>query len=130
MKIGTSLRFLFPTSPQTHELFRQMLAASPGQFVDRPLGAYETDVQARNLIEVAAAAQAAGLDALLVGDHHAVPASYANVFQPIPTLARLLPLTGAMLVGASRKRWPCCAHCWRASGSASAAAITVSTAFR
>src|SRR5262249_28075443 len=78
MKLGTSLRFLFPTSPQTHETFRRALAtAPPGSFIERPMGAYDTAEQARNWLEVAAAARAAGLDGLLVGDNHAVPAAYA-----------------------------------------------------
>jgi alkanesulfonate monooxygenase SsuD/methylene tetrahydromethanopterin reductase-like flavin-dependent oxidoreductase (luciferase family) len=100
VKLGTSLRFIFPTSPQTHVVFWQMLAAAPpGTFIERPMGAYDTSAQARNLIEVAAAARAAGLDALLVGDNHAVTPAFANMFQPIPTLARLLAVTGEMAAG-------------------------------
>jgi len=100
VKLGTSLRFLFPTSPETHEAFRRALAAAPaGSFIERPLGAYDTAEQARNWLEVAAAARAAGLDGLLVGDNHAVPASYANCFAPIPSLARLMTVTGDMPVG-------------------------------
>ena len=58
MKLGTSLRFLFPTSPATHERFRQILASMPkGAFIERPMGAYARDEQARNLMEVAAAAR-------------------------------------------------------------------------
>lgn len=42
MKIGASLRFLLPTSPETHVTFRRMLAAMPkGAFIERPLGAYD-----------------------------------------------------------------------------------------
>ena len=60
MKLGTSLRFLFPTSPQTHEAFRRALAAAPaGSFIERPMGAYEHREQARNWLEVAAATRAA-----------------------------------------------------------------------
>src|SRR5499426_1808346 len=100
MKLGTSLRFLFPTSPQTHDAFKRALAAAaPGSFIERPMGAYDTAVQARNWLEVAAAAHAAGLDGLLVGDNHAVPASYANCFSPVPSLARLMAVTGDMPVG-------------------------------
>ena len=100
MKLGTSLRFLFPTSPQTHEAFRRALAAAPtGSFIERPMGAYDTAEQARNWLEVAAAARAAGLDGLLVGDNHAVPAAYANCFAPVPSLARLMAVTGDMPVG-------------------------------
>jgi len=29
MKLGTSVRFLFPTSPATHERFRSLLASMP-----------------------------------------------------------------------------------------------------
>jgi alkanesulfonate monooxygenase SsuD/methylene tetrahydromethanopterin reductase-like flavin-dependent oxidoreductase (luciferase family) len=100
MKLGTSLRFLFPTSPRTHEAFRQALAAAPaGSFIERPMGAYETAEQARNWLEVAAAARAAGLDGLLVGDNHAVAAGYANCFSPIPSIARMMAVTGDMPVG-------------------------------
>jgi len=48
---------------------------------------------------VAAAASAAGLDGLLVGDNHALTPAYANMFQPVPTLGRLLAVTGEMPVG-------------------------------
>ena len=100
MKLGTSLRFLYPTGAHTHALFKQMLAASPpGSFIERPLGATDTCEQARNVLEVAAAARAAGLDGLLYGDNHAVPAAFANSFAPIPTLARLMAVTGEMPVG-------------------------------
>jgi len=55
MKLGTSVRFLFPTSPATHERFRSILASMPkGAFIERPMGAYSPDEQARNLMEVAA----------------------------------------------------------------------------
>lgn len=101
MKFGTSLRFIFPTGPQTFPQFRQTLAAMPpGSFIERPMGAFDTAEQAQNLLGVAAAARAAGLDGLLVGDNHAVPAGYANCFSPLPTLARLLAETGTMPVGA------------------------------
>jgi hypothetical protein len=41
MKLGTSVRFLFPTSPATHERFRSLLASMPkGAFIERPMGAY------------------------------------------------------------------------------------------
>ena len=63
------------------------------------MGAYDTAEQARNWLEVAAAARAAGLDGLLVGDNHAVPAAYANCFAPVPSLARLMAVTGDMPVG-------------------------------
>ena len=60
MKLGTSLRFLYPTGAHTHALFKQMLAAMPpGSFIERPLGATDTGEQARNVLEVAAAARAA-----------------------------------------------------------------------
>src|SRR5262245_25348103 len=100
MKLGTSVRFLFPTSPATHDRFRSMLAAMPkGAFIERPMGAYSADEQARNLMEVAAAARAAGLDALLTGDSHAASPAYASTFSPLPTVARLMSVTGAMPVG-------------------------------
>ncbi len=100
MKLGTSLRFLFPTSPRTHEVFKARLAAAPpGSFIERPMGAYDTGEQARNWLEVARAARDAGLDTLLVGDNHAVPAAYANCFQPVPSLGRLMAVTGTMATG-------------------------------
>ena len=72
MKLGTSLRFLYPTGPHTYERFKEVLATlPPGGFIERPMGAFETDVQAAQVLEVAAAAHAAGLDGLLFGDSHA-----------------------------------------------------------
>ena len=101
MKLGTSLRFVFPTSPETFEKFRVALAAlPPGGFIERPMGAMSTREQATNLLAVATAAHDAGLDMLVVGDHHAVPSAYANAFSPVPTLARLMPVTGNMTLGA------------------------------
>ena len=100
MKLGTSLRFLYPTGAHTTPLFQRMLAAMPpGSFIERPMGATETGEQARNVLEVGAAARKAGLDSLLYGDNHAVPAAYANSFAPIPTLARLAAVTGEMTLG-------------------------------
>ena len=100
MKLGTSLRFLYPTGAHTHALFKQVLATMPpGAFIERPLGATDTGEQARNVLEIAAAARAAGLDGLLYGDNHAVPAAFANSFAPIPTLARLMAVTGEMPLG-------------------------------
>jgi len=100
MKLGTSVRFLFPTSPDTHERFRSLLASMPkGAFIERPMGAYAPDEQARNLTEVASAARAAGLDALLTGDSHAANPGYAATFSPLPTVARLMSVTGAMPIG-------------------------------
>ncbi len=39
------------------------------------------------------------MDSLLFGDNHAVPAAFANSFAPVPTVARLLGVTGSMQVG-------------------------------
>ena len=100
MKLGTSLRFLFPTGPETYERFKEVLATlPPGGFIERPMGAFDTAEQAANVLEVAAAARDAGLDGLLFGDNHAVPDSYANCFAPLPTIARLMAVTGAMPIG-------------------------------
>jgi hypothetical protein len=100
MKLGTSVRFLFPTSPATHERFRSLLASMPkGAFIERPMGAYAPDEQARNLMEVAAAARAAGLDGLLTGDSHGANPGYAATFSPLPTVARLMSVTGDMPIG-------------------------------
>jgi alkanesulfonate monooxygenase SsuD/methylene tetrahydromethanopterin reductase-like flavin-dependent oxidoreductase (luciferase family) len=101
VKLGTSVRFLFPTSPATHDKFRSLLASMPkGAFIERPMGAYSPDEQAKNLMEVAAAARAAGLSALLTGDSHSANPGYAAAFSPLPTLARLMSVTGDMPVGA------------------------------
>ena len=100
MKLGTSVRFVFPTSPATHDRFRSLLASMPkGAFIERPMGAYSPAEQARNLMEVAAAAHTAGLDALLTGDSHAATPAYAATFSPLPTVARLMSVTGTMPVG-------------------------------
>jgi alkanesulfonate monooxygenase SsuD/methylene tetrahydromethanopterin reductase-like flavin-dependent oxidoreductase (luciferase family) len=100
MRLGTSLRFMFPTSPETLPTFQRTLAAAPpGTFLERPMGAFDTGEQGRNLLEVAAAARSAGLDGLLWGDNHAMSPAYASVFQPIPTLARITAVTGDMPVG-------------------------------
>ena len=100
MKLGTSVRFLFPTSPATHERFKSLLASMPkGAFIERPMGAYAPEEQARNLMEIAAAARAAGLDALLTGDSHAANPGYAATFSPLPTVARLMSVTGDMPIG-------------------------------
>ena len=100
MNLGTSLRFLYPTGPQTYERFKENLAAlPPGGFIERPMGAFDTSEQARNVLEVAAASRDAGLDGLLFGDNHAIPSVYANCFSPVPTVARLMSVTGAMPVG-------------------------------
>lgn len=63
------------------------------------MGAYSPEDQARNLMEVAAAARAAGLDALLTGDSHAGNPAYAATFSPLPTVARLMSVTGPMPIG-------------------------------
>src|SRR4029453_6450177 len=100
MKLGTSVRFLFPTSPATHERFKSLLASMPkGTFIERPMGAYAPEEQAHNLMEVAAAARAAGLDGLLTGDSHGANPGYVAAFSPLPTLARLMSVTGDMPVG-------------------------------
>jgi len=100
MKLGTSLRFLYPTGPETYERFKEALSQlAPAGFIERPMGAYDTAEQARNVLEIAAAARAADLDGLLFGDNHAVAGSYANSFAPVPTIARLMAVTGTMPVG-------------------------------
>jgi alkanesulfonate monooxygenase SsuD/methylene tetrahydromethanopterin reductase-like flavin-dependent oxidoreductase (luciferase family) len=70
-----------------------------GAFIERPMGAYAPDEQARNLMEVAGAARDAGLDALLTGDSHGASPQYASTFSPLPTIARLMSVTGDMPVG-------------------------------
>ena len=100
MKIGTSLRFLFPAGPQTTGIYQAIAAAAPPDaFTDRPMGSDDVAQQARNLVDVARAARASGLWGLLVGDNHAMPTQYANAFQPVPTIGRLSAETGPMMVG-------------------------------
>ncbi len=100
MKIGTSLRFLFPAGPQTLGMYQAISATlPPGAFTDRPMGAFDVARQGQNLIEVAQAACAANMWGLLVGDNHGIPPQYANCFQPVPTIARLSAVTGPMAVG-------------------------------
>ena len=70
MRIGASIRSFYP----------------PGNARDG----------ARGMIERAAAARAAGLDSLFVGDHHATPAPY---FQNVPMLGRLLAEWGTAPAG-------------------------------
>ena len=95
MKLGTSLRFLFPAGPQTLQMYQAMVAAAPpNAFTDRPMGSDDVVQQAANLVEVARAARASDLWGLLVGDNHVIPPQYANVFQPVPTIARLSAETG------------------------------------
>src|SRR6266702_4001191 len=100
MKLGTSVRFLFPTSPATHERFRSILASMPkGAFVERPMGAYAPDEQARNLMEVASAARAAGLDGFLTGDSHAANPAYAATFYHPLLLAEQIGTLAAFAEG-------------------------------
>jgi hypothetical protein len=61
VKLGTSVRFVFPTFPAARERFRNLLEFIPkGAFIERPIGAQSPVEQARNLMEVAAAARPAG----------------------------------------------------------------------
>ena len=100
MKLGTSLRFLFPAGPHTLEMYQAMTAAlPPDAFMERPMGSYGVVQQAENLIEVARTARSSKLWSLFVGDNHAVPPQYANMFQPVPTMSRLSAETGPMTVG-------------------------------
>ena len=100
MRLGASLRFLYPTGPATYPIFRSMLDALPaGGFIERPIGSFDTAQQARRVVEIAALAREAGLGGLLYGDNHAVPAVYANSFSQIPTIGRIMAVTGEMPVG-------------------------------
>jgi alkanesulfonate monooxygenase SsuD/methylene tetrahydromethanopterin reductase-like flavin-dependent oxidoreductase (luciferase family) len=81
-------------------IYQSLVAAlPPDAFVERPMGPDDLTLQAQNLVEVARAARASNLWGLLVGDNHAIPPQYANLFQPVPTLARLSAETGPMMVG-------------------------------
>lgn len=98
MKVGISLRGHFPISDAGMKLFMAAVKQlPPGAFYDVPAGDHDTRVQARNLIEVARTTREAGLDMLLIGDHHAMPVT--NFFQPTPSLGRLLAETGDVPVG-------------------------------
>jgi alkanesulfonate monooxygenase SsuD/methylene tetrahydromethanopterin reductase-like flavin-dependent oxidoreductase (luciferase family) len=100
VRIGTSLRFLFPAGPQTTEIYQALAAASPpGAFIDRPMGSDDVAEQAANLLELARAASRSHLWGLLVGDNHSIPPQYANLFQPVPTIARLSAETGTLTIG-------------------------------
>ena len=94
MKLGTSLRFVFPNSPNTLAMYQRIVASlPPGAFIERPMGRRIGSLeQTKNLLEVARAAREANLWSLLVGDNHSVDPSYANCFSPIPTIARLSAL--------------------------------------
>ena len=101
MKLGTSLRFVFPTSSATLGMYQNAVASlPPGSFIERPMGPFDTAGQARHLDEVARAAADAGAWAILVGDNHNVHPGYAACFQPIPTIGRLSSSAGAARVGA------------------------------
>jgi alkanesulfonate monooxygenase SsuD/methylene tetrahydromethanopterin reductase-like flavin-dependent oxidoreductase (luciferase family) len=101
MKLGTSLRFVFPTSDDTLAMYQKMVESlPPDAFVERPMGPTDTPGQAAHLLEVTRAADDAGMWALLVGDNHAVSPVFANCFQPIPTIARLSAVSGQLQVGA------------------------------
>ena len=90
MKLGTSVRFLFPTGPATLGRFQSLLASMPrGAFIERPMGAFTPEEQARNLLEVAAAARAAGRDGLLTGDRHGANPGYAAAFSPWVMIRRM-----------------------------------------
>ena len=55
MKLGTSIRFLYPTGPHTYPQFKQVFdSLPPGAFFERPMGAEDTVEQARNVLELAA----------------------------------------------------------------------------
>jgi alkanesulfonate monooxygenase SsuD/methylene tetrahydromethanopterin reductase-like flavin-dependent oxidoreductase (luciferase family) len=100
MRVGTSLRFFFPAGPQTLAIYQRLAAAAEtGAFLERPMGSDDVAGQAANLLEVAAAARKANLWCLLVGDNHAAPPMYGNMFQPVPTIARLSAVTESMSVG-------------------------------
>ncbi len=101
MKLGTSVRFLFPGSEHTDALYAGIQARLPaGAFTERPLGPLGSAQQARQLEAIASAAAEAGMWGFLAGDNHALTAGYANCFQPIPTISRVSSMTGDMLIGA------------------------------
>ena len=96
MRLGTSLRFIHGSSPDSMATYHREVAGR-GELSDIPMGVPDARVQAENLLELAATAAAARLDFLMVGDSHA--SHYANACAPTPTLARMLAVTGDMPVG-------------------------------
>jgi len=96
MQLGTSLRFIYASSPDSVQEYHDSVVAR-GEFSDIPLGVTDARVQARQLLEIAETAATGGFSFLMVGDSHA--SSYANAFAPTPTLARMLAVTGDMPVG-------------------------------
>jgi hypothetical protein len=122
VKLGTSLRFLYPTSPATHDKFRSLLASRPkGAFIERPMGAYSPDEQAKNLMEVASAARAAGLDALLTGDSHCCRGSTlisgqrvgrSNSLRPSPARLKLRTVRKIAVPGKNGIHQACCRKFW------------------
>lgn len=96
MELGASLRFVYPTDSEEVDFQREERNLPPGGFLSTPPEEFRPKRQARNFIEAAQAVHDAGMDLLLVGDRHAVP---INAFSPIPLLARLMAVTGAMPVG-------------------------------
>lgn len=96
MRLGNSLRFVYPSGPHSMQLYQDHVVGR-GEFGDIPLGTQDVRQQAANLLELAAATAESGFDFLMVGDSHAAP--IFNVFAPTPTLARMLAVTGDMPVG-------------------------------
>lgn len=96
MRLGTSLRFVYPSGPHSMRAYHDHVVVR-GEFSDIPLGTQDVRQQAANLLELAGTASAAGFDFLLVGDSHT--SSFSNAFAPTPTLARMLAVTGDMPVG-------------------------------
>ncbi|WP_326835317.1 LLM class flavin-dependent oxidoreductase [Amycolatopsis rhabdoformis] len=95
MRLGTSLRFKFASSPESMTKYHEKVAR--GEFTDIPLGEPDARLQAAQLLEIGALVAEAGLDFLMVGDGHA--SADANIFAPVPTLARLQAVTGDLPLG-------------------------------
>jgi alkanesulfonate monooxygenase SsuD/methylene tetrahydromethanopterin reductase-like flavin-dependent oxidoreductase (luciferase family) len=96
MRLGNSLRFVYPSGPDSMQRYQDHVVPR-GEFSDIPLGTQDVRQQAANLLELAATTAETGFDFLLVGDSHAV--ALFNAFAPTPTLARMLAVTGDMPVG-------------------------------
>jgi alkanesulfonate monooxygenase SsuD/methylene tetrahydromethanopterin reductase-like flavin-dependent oxidoreductase (luciferase family) len=96
MELGASLRFVYPTDGEAVDFQREERNLPPGGFLETPSADFRPKRQAANFLGAARAIAEAGMDLLLVGDRHAVP---INAFSPIPLLARLMSVTGAMPVG-------------------------------
>lgn len=96
MRLGATLRFVYPTDASPVDYMGEEKNLPPGGFLDTPASEFRPRTQARNFLEAARAIREADLDLLLVGDRHAVP---TNAFSPVPLIGRLMAETGRVPLG-------------------------------